>query len=38
VETAPNPMKDMLTQVLDGTPIPEAAATADSLIEERMSS
>jgi N,N'-diacetylchitobiose transport system substrate-binding protein len=38
VETAPNPLKDMLTQVLDGTPIPEAAAAADSLIEERMSS
>jgi len=38
VEAAPNPMKDMLTQVLEGTPIPEAAATADSLITERMSS
>jgi N,N'-diacetylchitobiose transport system substrate-binding protein len=38
VETAPNPLKDMLTQVLEGTPIPEAAATADQLIAERMSS
>jgi N,N'-diacetylchitobiose transport system substrate-binding protein len=38
VETAPNPLKDMLTQVLEGTPIPEAAATADRLIAERMGS
>ncbi|HSK97007.1 MAG TPA: extracellular solute-binding protein [Euzebyales bacterium] len=38
VETAPNPLKDMLTQVLEGTPIPEAAATADQLIAERMGS
>jgi N,N'-diacetylchitobiose transport system substrate-binding protein len=38
VETAPNPLKDMLTQVLEGTPIPEAAATADQLVAERMGS
>jgi N,N'-diacetylchitobiose transport system substrate-binding protein len=38
VETTPNPLKDMLTQVLEGTPIPDAAATADSLIAERMGS
>lgn len=38
VETAPNPLKDMLTQVLQGAPIPEAAAAADELIAERMSS
>lgn len=37
VETPPNPLKDMLTQVLQGTPIPEAAAQADQLIAERMS-
>lgn len=38
VETAPNPMKDLLTQVLQGAPIPEAAAAADELIAERMGS
>jgi N,N'-diacetylchitobiose transport system substrate-binding protein len=38
VETTPNPLKDMLTQVLEGTPIPDAAATADGLITERMGS
>jgi N,N'-diacetylchitobiose transport system substrate-binding protein len=38
VETAPNPLKDMLTQVLQGTPIPQAATAADELIAQRMSS
>lgn len=38
VETAPNPLKDLLTQVLQDTPIPEAAAAADELIAERMGS
>jgi N,N'-diacetylchitobiose transport system substrate-binding protein len=38
VETAPNPLKDMLTQVLQGVPIPQAAAAADELIAQRMSS
>jgi N,N'-diacetylchitobiose transport system substrate-binding protein len=38
VETAPNPLKDMLTQVLQGTPIPQAATAADDLIAQRMSS
>ncbi len=38
VETAPNPLKDMLTQVLQGTPIPQAAKAADELIAQRMSS
>jgi N,N'-diacetylchitobiose transport system substrate-binding protein len=38
VETAPNPLKDMLTQVLQGVPVQEAATAADSLITERMSS
>jgi N,N'-diacetylchitobiose transport system substrate-binding protein len=38
VETAPNPLKDLLTQVLQGTPVQQAAATADGLITERMSS
>ncbi len=38
VETAPNPLKDMLTQVLQGVPVQQAAAAADDLITERMSS
>jgi N,N'-diacetylchitobiose transport system substrate-binding protein len=38
VETAPNPLKDMLTQVLKGEPIPQAATAADDLIAQRMSS
>jgi hypothetical protein len=31
-------MKDMLTQVLQGAPVQQAASTADGLITERMSS
>jgi N,N'-diacetylchitobiose transport system substrate-binding protein len=38
VETAPNPLKDMLTQVLQGVPVQQAATAADELITERMSS
>jgi N,N'-diacetylchitobiose transport system substrate-binding protein len=38
VETAPNPLKDMLTQVLKGEPIQQAATAADDLIAQRMSS
>lgn len=38
VETAPNPLKDMLTQVLQGTPVSDAASQADDLINERMGS
>jgi N,N'-diacetylchitobiose transport system substrate-binding protein len=38
VETAPNPLKDMLTQVLQGVPVEQAATAADDLIAERMSS
>ncbi|MGH3386913.1 MAG: extracellular solute-binding protein [Nocardioidaceae bacterium] len=36
VETAPNPIKDMMTKVLTGTSIPDAAAEADKLITDRM--
>lgn len=38
VETAPNPLKDMLTQVLQGVPVGQAATAADELIAQRMNS
>jgi N,N'-diacetylchitobiose transport system substrate-binding protein len=36
VETAPNPLKDMLTQVLQKTPIDTAVTAADTAITQRM--
>jgi N,N'-diacetylchitobiose transport system substrate-binding protein len=38
VETAPNPLKDMLTQVLQGVPVGQAATAADDQIAQRMNS
>jgi N,N'-diacetylchitobiose transport system substrate-binding protein len=36
VETSPNPLKDMLTQVLNGTPVDQAAQTANNQVTQRL--